>query len=363
MTLNNRLWMGRYLDGRDASTKDVKVRVTQSGLKLSGDGLTTVWPFSEIRQTQGFTSEEHVRFERGEEPAEALVVEDQEILDAFPWTPSTEQFDRRETRNRLFYGAAVLLVLVVGLLTLAYFWVLPPLAEKIVDSVPVAWEVQLGEIVLSVLAPKDASLEDPALAPLGRILQLLASERPLSDYDFSLTVVEEDAVNAFAVPGGRIVLFTGLVAAADSPDEIAGVLAHEVQHVLMRHGTKALFRELAWSVVWGTLAGDAEVMSNVLEGAGQLAGLSYRRDDEIEADREGIALIMKARINPNGMIQFFEKLEDASEWSPAQLTYLSTHPRATDRVDVLKRMASVTSYRPIELMSDDEWYQLKAVCE
>ena len=176
-------------------------------------------------------------------------------------------------------------------------------------------------------------------------------------------MLDGEIVNAFAAPGGHLVFFSGLIASAESPDEVAGVLAHEIQHVLKRHGTKALFRELAWSVVWTTLAGDVEGMGRILEGAGQLAGLSYRRQDESEADAEGMALIQKARIDPNGMVRFFKTLQESHIEMPSQLVYLSMHPRTEDRIEALEEMASEAAYQPVQLMTEEEWEALKRVCE
>jgi predicted Zn-dependent protease len=361
--VTDRIWTARYQDGRNASVECVTIRATPIGLEVSGASGTETWRFTEIRQTQGFAPGEQVRIERGEEPAEAFVVDDQSILDAIhSVSVLAGQFDRRETRNRRFSLALIALIAFIAVAAAGYSYVLPPLAERLADSLPATWEVQLGETVVGLLAPTHLRIEDPALAPLTQMLNVLIDVAPPADYEFRITVVNEEDVNAFAAPGGHVVLFSGLIASAESPDEVAGVLAHEVQHVLNRHGTKALFRELAWLVLWSSLAGDAEGFGQILEGAGQLAGLSYRRKDESEADAKGMALIQKARIDPNGMGKFYRRLLESQIEMPSQLVYLSTHPRTENRIEVLEEMASEVTYQPVQLMSDEEWESLKRVC-
>ena len=131
-------------------------------------------------------------------------------------------------------------------------------------------------------------------------------------YTFRLIVVDNDMVNAFATPGGYIVVFRGLLERTGSAEELAGVLAHEMQHVLRRHGTKTLFRQLSTRALIAVFSGDLESVGTMLETAEALGGLRYRRQDETEADREGMRLIQRARVDPAGMIAFFATLEQAA---------------------------------------------------
>nr|MBI3612912.1 M48 family metallopeptidase [Nitrospirota bacterium] len=106
-----------------------------------------------------------------------------------------------------------------------------------VNRIPTEWEQPIGEAARSqFLAGQTVVKEGPAVAALQEITKRLADAASGNPYKFEVTVVRSDIVNAFALPGGYVVVFTGLLKKAESPEEVAGVLAHELNHVLLRHG-------------------------------------------------------------------------------------------------------------------------------
>src|SRR5690606_1638034 len=117
----------------------------------------------------------------------------------------------------------------------------------------------------------------------------------------------DSLVNAFAAPGGYIVVFQGLLEASESAEEVAGILAHEIQHVVQRHGTKAILEALPLQLAAAALGGD-QAAALFVGAASTLGVLSYRRRDETAADREGFRMLRAARIAPDGMMRFFERL-------------------------------------------------------
>ena len=210
------------------------------------------------------------------------------------------------------------------------------------------------------LAPLDSRCGSSAA--IDEIISTLVEQLDESTpYTFRLIVVDHDMVNAFATPGGYIVVFRGLLERTGSAEELAGVLAHEMQHVLRRHGTKTLFRQLSTRALIAVFSGDLESVGTVLETADALGGLRYRRRDETEADREGMRLIQRARIDPAGMIAFFTTLERAAPEMPKQLGYLSTHPLVADRVAALEKLAGHITYEP-EALAAGDWSQQRSVC-
>jgi predicted Zn-dependent protease len=119
-------------------------------------------------------------------------------------------------------------------------------------------------------------------------------------------------VNALALPGGTIVVFQGLINATETPEELAGVLAHEFQHVLKRHSTRNIVRSEAIKLFGLIISGNSESMTNVILQAGSvLEHLRYSRQLESQADEEGMKMMLATHVDPQGMIRVFEKLEEA----------------------------------------------------
>jgi predicted Zn-dependent protease len=157
------------------------------------------------------------------------------------------------------------------------------------------------------------------------------SENP---YTFELTVVKSDVVNAFALPGGYIVVFTGLMKKADSPEEVAGVLAHELNHVLQRHGLERIVKQLGFVAVVSIVLGNPQGVGGIMKQLGvELMTLKFGRAQETEADVTGLQLLHRAKIDPAGMITFFQRL---SEKDDGRVEWLSTHPMSSARADRLK---------------------------
>ena len=151
---------------------------------------------------------------------------------------------------------------------------------------------------------------------------------------FTFQVVDDDAtVNAFALPGGYIYFYTGLILMADNEAEVAGVMGHEIAHVTQRHIAKRLVADFGYQTVVGMALGDEPgVFGSLLSNLVQAGGLiTYGRGHESEADEVGIQYTINAGYDPNGFVTFFQKLDaqqtvNIPEW-------LSTHPLPSSRVE------------------------------
>jgi Zn-dependent protease with chaperone function len=199
----------------------------------------------------------------------------------------------------------------------------------VVDQIPIETERRLGGLIYEQTQTKQKPVPEleTVVAELGNRLT------KGSPYTFEWHVVQDSQVNAFAVPGGHVVVFTGLILAAESPEELAGVLAHEVQHVLLRHSLRAMVHDIGWQATLSLLLGNWG--GGTIETlAHQLGGLKFGRDQERQADVQGLALLKREAINPNGMITFFEKLARKNGAAPPAL--LSTHPASDDRAKIIR---------------------------
>jgi predicted Zn-dependent protease len=354
-------WTGFYYDGRTAQREPVTVTIGVGGLHLRRpDGPVIHWPFDGLRQTQGAFAGERLRIEFGTDPVQALLIDQEGLAEAVheiaPGAMLSFQ-PRRHTAKVVGWSLGAL-----GLAAASYFWGAPILADWMAPKVPVAWEVSLGQTVVERLAPANRLCRDSAaLADLRLVVDRLLGAVPSSPYAFRVFVVRDSAVNAFAAPGGFVVINGGLLAAAKTPEQLAGVLAHEIQHVIHRHSTRAVIRETPLRLALSTLSGGTGI-ETAAAVVGTLGVLRYRRADEAEADRDGIRLLVAAHVDPAGMVAFMRTLETRHEDAPRLVSYLSSHPHTADRVAALEAIAPRVGAESEPLLDSAAWRRLQTVC-
>ena len=245
---------------------------------------------------------------------------------------AAEHVRRARHSHRLLWGSAIGLVIGLGLL----LWFGSDLiVEWAVARIPVEWEQKLGESVYQDALSKETLLkEGPAVGAVQEMTQRLTDKIPHNPYKFQVSVVQSPVVNAFALPGGYVVVYTGLMRKAESGEEVAGVLSHELNHVLERHGLERMVKMLGLAAVVSIIAGDQQGLIGLAKELGlNLATLKFGREQETEADITGLRLLSDARIAPEGMIGFFERL---SEKDKGRIELFSTHPMSAARADRLK---------------------------
>ena len=324
------------------------VEVSSRGLTLhvegcspETDGITV--PFSSLTVSVGGLDHDQLVLRWGKEPSTlTLYVKDSVLIKDFREAAPpelTHHFDaaaakvrQARTHRRRTWG------IVVGSLgALALFLWLGSdwLVEFAVSRIPIEWEQKLGESAYrDFLAQQDVMKEGPAVAAVNEMTQRLTSRVTNNPYTFEVTVVKSDVVNAFALPGGYVVVFTGLMKKAESGEEVAGVLSHEVNHVLQRHGLDRIVKTLGLVAVVTILVGDPQGLAGLMKQVGlELVTLKFGRAQETEADLTGLQLLQRAKIDPTGMIRFFERL---SERDQGRTEWLSTHPMSATRAERLK---------------------------
>jgi predicted Zn-dependent protease len=207
------------------------------------------------------------------------------------------------------------------------------------------------EVALGIQARDELAAEYGGLYPnrqlqayLDRIGETVVAESVASEspYPFEFHLLDAaDIVNAFALPGGQIFITTGLLQRLNSEAQLAGVLAHEIGHVIARHGAEHLARQQLGAALVsavGVAASDTPEQGRqaavVAQAINQLIGLRYGRDDEIESDRLGLEMMTAAGYNPQGLVELMRILNSASQGNPPE--FLSTHPNPSNRIERLQ---------------------------
>jgi len=316
------------------------------GIRLAaaeGEG-GEIWPYSSVSLRADELRKGPVRLARGDA---RLTVEDPAFASALAAAAPTV---KRAARRSLLFGTVGTIALLAAIGGL--WWGLPLIAGRIVEYIPPSWEERLGDTVEMQPgwgARCTGSAGSAALQGLTR--QLTKGVEP----PFPITVIVRDSpvVNAYALPGGHIVLLGGLLGEAQSPDEVAGVLAHELTHALNRHPMRALVANSGLALLIELTLGN---------GTGASVGfllttLSYSRAMEAEADAGAVKLLQRAGIGTDGFATFFERMEKRA--LGPKLPYLSTHPPDAQRLAAVR---AETTRGKWPALSNADWQALKAIC-
>lgn len=325
--------------------------ISTGKLRFVGAEVSVELPMDGLQLRAGGHNDEQLFFEHTAQPGWILTTSDHAIL-----APVTEFADsalreriravtrrKSSTASRFLIATAVVLLVVVGGIALL-FSQKSRLARMATGHVPVSVEEQFGDAVFKSMEPGLKVTTDPRwTAKLESVVTRLIPAATNSGYNFRFHVAESDELNAFAIPGGHMVVYTGLLKAVKRPEELAGVLAHEMAHVTQRHSLRNMIEALGLSLIVQTIFGDASgLVALASEGSETLLRQKFSRDTEREADDVGWELLVSANIDPRGMIDFFRTMQSELEKSAATaaadggLSFLSTHPATSERIERLE---------------------------
>ena len=374
MTARKLQFAGSLFDGRSSQKHLVDVELTPQAIILKAPGDKPIrWAYPQLRWAAD-TSPFHIEHcAEGDEGLETLVVDDPDfyrsVLEIAP-----KSFSSRENESKFNWKLYSVGILVLIFSAYVFIKTVPSfLADQMVEKIPIEWEVTVGQSILKML-PVAQKPDPEVLKVLQDTVDFLKQSLPGNPYDLKVYILPVEQVNALALPGGPIVIFEGLIDKAESPEELAGVLAHEIQHILLRHSTRGILRNLAKSMLVTLFLGDVNsVMEGIVQLAGQLETLGLSREMEAEADQKGMELILAANIDPHGMIRIFKKLmqEDFSQkklpkGKPVSeendlSSYFSTHPSSQNRLARLeKQMRSHENRIWTPLFPNLDWHEIKS---
>lgn len=251
-------------------------------------------------------------------------------------------------------------ILVLALLGWGAWQGLGVAASHAVDALPVSIDEKIGALAMESMPLNGKKVDDPVLVKavdeiMGRLTPHAGAEEAMT---FDVTIVDAPIVNAYCLPGGKIVLYTGLLNAADSPEQVAGVLAHEMAHATKRHGLKRIANSLGLVVGVNLLLGDVSGLVAVAVELAQHGMLtSHGREQETESDIEAVRMMRSAGMDPAALAEFFGILEEENGDVPGAFAWLSSHPQLAERQkEIRDRTAQLGDFerRPLAL----DWEQV-----
>lgn len=326
-------YTGKYYNGQTDTTIDAEITLSPKQITISftdaqGAARQVHWFWEQVKRGNegGGSVLEYPGY-----PVQRITVHTLTFADAVAF------YLERKKKSGFFAnrGRAIvagIFLILVSLLVLVYFWFIPFLAVRIANNVPISYEEKLGQ------SSYDALIRQYRIQPEATRLvnDFFRQMKIQTRYPVQITVVSDKQSNAFALPGGHIIVYDQLLNEMKHYEELAALLSHEYAHVEKKHTTKTIFRSMGTymfiSLLFGDLGGAGAV---VVENANSLKSLQYSRRLEREADLYGLKILQQRHIDPKGFEWLFNTLRQQSGAQPSE--WLSSHPDLDNRIRYINR--------------------------
>ncbi|MBU2983618.1 M48 family metallopeptidase [Lentibacter algarum] len=372
---------GSYFDGLSAAKHKVVVRLDEATgyLTFEGESLKAVqhWRLEDLRLLADQPGGGWLTFTRyTEHEDETLSHEARLSVRDGAMNARLREIAPRLKKRDVHRGTGMRVVktlaAAIAAVCLMLFVILPAMADTLARMMPREREVQFGRAVIAQVKwfvrrghGDVAVCEAPdGLAALKQMEVRLTAEMNM-EYELDIQVFDHPMVNAFAAPGGQIVIMRGLLDDATSADAVAGVLAHEIGHVENRDATRGALRAAGSagliSMVFGDFSGGA--LAVVL--AEQMLETSYTREAEAKADDYALEALKKAEVSGEGLATFFDYVLGLESELPGALetpAYLRSHPPSLERANKARSFAG-TQGATTSVLSDADWSALQSICD
>lgn len=279
----------------------------------------------------------------GKELRQQLELSDSDLIAQIQYSKSHIQNSWYE--RLISYGVQVHVLVALAIMALivaSYLYVVPWIGEKSVALIPEDYDNKLGDAFFdqNMMFTTVDTARSKALNQFAQELKLNNTKK------LHFTVVESETVNAFALPNGNIVIYTGILKEMKSYDELVALLGHEVSHVNERHAMKMMCRNLSGYLLISTILGDVNgVMATIGDNINSLQSLSFSREFEQQADLEGFKIVVANKVNPQGVSNLFKRLKQSDVMVPE---FLSSHPMTQERIRYIDKMIKSESFQIVE---------------
>ncbi|EET49626.1 M48 family metallopeptidase [Thalassobium sp. R2A62] len=361
---------GQFFDGDMAHPQDVTLAVDDTKRQLIltvDDDEITRWPYDEMRSVRDQASNDLMVLRLRNDGTPRLILTD--AADMAIIRSRAKHLHKRppvENKKRLVtwsLAAVASVALIIGVLV-------PVMADQLAEFLPPEGEKALGDTTFAqIRGALDetgfqplAICEDPdGLAALDKMRVALEAEADLP-VELTVHVLDHPMVNAFALPGGYVVFFRGLIDAAETHEEVAAVFAHEMGHVEARDPTRIAMRSAGSIGVLGLLFGDFAGGALVLFLAERLIQADYTQAAEAKADTYAHAVLADAGVPPSAIGDFFERMVvDGADADDSIIQHFISHPEMGDRI-AAARAATPNAFAAKPLLTVEEWRALQGIC-
>jgi len=357
-----------FFDGGSAAARRVAVEEGQIGLHIRpAEGALLHWRWEDLRRLPDQADPARTVLVRAGDDAARLILPDGPLMAAVRSRATALDRAPPARRRGTLVGWSLAAVVSVALILNV---LVPALADRLATILPPEGERVLGEATLTQIRQAlDETGFRPlplCVAPRGRTALDAMTARLTAGvdlpYPLTVSVLDHPMVNAFALPGGQVILFRGLFQTAGHPDEVAAVLAHEIGHVAARDPTRIALRTAGSIGVLGLLLGDFAGGSLVLFMTERIIQANYTQQAEAAADSFATALLREAGLPPSALAGMFRRMQAQGGEPPPVLRHFLSHPGLGDRIAASEAVpAPAGALRPS--LSSTDWQALGRICD
>ncbi|MDX1959595.1 MAG: M48 family metallopeptidase [Leptospiraceae bacterium] len=254
--------------------------------------------------------------------------------------------------HKKFFGYALVALLFLGL---SFYYII----ENVYKIIPISVDSKIGKLVSDSILANEKVCSDKSLE---KFLNLYGKKFFHKGAEFKVKILNNPIANAISLPNGEIFFFSGLLENSESPEEVLGVLAHEVAHVENRHGIRNIIKAIGLSIFFSFLVGGTDtipIVETMSEVSNTLLAYKYSRDFEREADKVAITILNRNKISAKGLGEFFERVSNEKEEGFA---LLSTHPASPERMEYIKNALKNEKFKPEKIILNKAWKSIRKNC-
>ena len=224
-------------------------------------------------------------------------------------------------------------------------------------------EEKLGEMIWDIMKRSETVIvKDSLTAPLDSIIDRICTSNSIDRDKIKLHLVKKEDINAFALPGNHLVVYSGLIAACNNEAELAGVLGHEIGHMENNHVMRKLIKETGFAVLVSLTSGNGN-SENAKQILKLLSSSAYDRSLETEADLSAADYLIKSHINPTAMADLFYRMSAKESDIQNKLGWIHTHPDSRERAKKIVEYVKGKKVRNEPVLAKGTWATLKSVAE
>lgn len=328
------MFFAEYSDGESAKIHQVKVVFFEQYLTIEGFDFDSKWQYHELNRLEK-TNSNFSLFHGDEFPYKSLLFDNLKAFEFFEKiAPASKvlqeshlKFEKAGTKGYVFGFLAITFVL-----ALFHFVIIPHSVKLIAANFPKDMESKLGENYLAI-AQQYGFIDSTKTDIIKQFAKKVDFD---TNYDLQFYVVESDMVNAFALPGGKIILFTALIDSMTNYHQLISLMGHETGHVELRHSLQSIFKEQSYSILLNSISGgNSEIIDSYIGMASTLNSIHDSRSHEQQADNYALKVLLLNHADPKGVVELFQILASGGNDSYIP-DLLSTHPSAKNRIEELQ---------------------------
>jgi len=351
--------LARYTDGRAATIHQAECDLGANAIAIRAGGGSHTWPYAELARADDGNG--RIALRRKPDTGERLIFEEdahEALKAAAPdlFKPHAQGVER----PRVVAGV----IATAWSLAAAFMIGIPLAAAPIADVMPPLYRAQIADISWSQVneVTQFCDDSDEAARILNEMaLRMMTASNVTHRDEIWITIVDAPFPNAFALPDDSIIVTDDLIQLAEHPDELTGVIAHEIAHVERNHVMKNVIRQMGAGIFFDIVFGGAGAGQAIAVASVNLAGLRYSRDDEEEADARGLDYLDRAGINSGALARMFDRFQEQEEEGGLSRipTMLSSHPATPARANVARARAR-DGLQPS--LSERDWRIVRQAC-